>query len=127
MSRRPTLTLRALVFSAQKQHDFFVGRLQNPQHGFEVMIPQGDVDVEEVNRGMLEEVAKGRMCVTEPTKAMFVSQALRLIQRGAQAIVLGSTDLGFVFQKDSLPEDIPVIDPAEIHAKEVAEWVLQLN
>ena len=55
--------------------DFFVGRLQSPQHWFEVIIPQGDVDIEEVNRGMLEEVAKGRTFVTEPTKAMFVLQA----------------------------------------------------
>ncbi|PCH01245.1 Aspartate racemase [Penicillium occitanis (nom. inval.)] len=107
--------------------DFFVGRLQSSQHGFEVLIPQGDDDVEEVNRGMFQEVAKGRACVTEPTKAMFVSQARRLIERGAQAIVLGSTDLGFVFRKDSLPAEIPVIDPAEIHAKHTAEWILQLD
>jgi aspartate racemase len=107
--------------------DFFVGRLQSSQHGFEVIIPQGDDDVEEVNRGMLEKVAKGRTCVTEPTKAMFVSQAHRLIERGAQAIVLGSTDLGFVFRRDSLPEDTLVIDPAEIHAKQAAEWILQLE
>jgi aspartate racemase len=83
--------------------DFFFGRLQSSQHAFEVIIPQGDDEIEEVNRGMLEEVAKGRTCVTESIKAMFVSQAQQSIERGAQAIFLGSTDLGFVFRKDSLP------------------------
>lgn len=107
--------------------DFFVGRLQNSEHGFEIIIPDTDDQIQEVHRGMIEEVAKGRTCVTESTKAMFVSEARLLIERGAQAIILGSTDLGFVFQKDSLPSEIPIIDPAEVHAKEAAEWVLQLE
>lgn len=107
--------------------DFFVGRLQNSEHGFDIIIPDGEDGIEEVHRGMIEEVAKGKACVAESTKAMFVSEAHRLIDRGAQAIVLGSTDLGFVFQKESLPSHIPVIDPTEVHAGQAAKWILELE
>lgn len=104
--------------------DFFVGRLQSPQHGFSALIPEGDEHIREVDRGMIEEVAKGRASVTESTRAMFVSEARALVDRGAQGIILGSTDLGFVFQKESLPAGIPLIEPAEIHAKQAALWAL---
>lgn len=105
--------------------DFFIGRLQSAQHGFTVLIPDGDEHILQVNRGMIEEVARGKACVAQSTKEMFVAEARALVHRGAQAIILGSTDLGFVFEQDSLPAEIPVIEPAEIHAKQVALWALK--
>lgn len=105
--------------------DFFIGRLQYGNDGFSVLIPETSADVEDVDRGMLEEVAKGASAVTEETKAMFVRNARRLVERGAQAIILGSTDLGFVVRQKDLGDDVVVIEPASVHAEEVAAWALQ--
>ncbi|KAI0523921.1 Asp/Glu/hydantoin racemase [Xylaria bambusicola] len=105
--------------------DFFVGRLETPGNGFKVLVPETQSDLEEVNRGMMEEVAKGAAAVTPNTKDMFVRQANRLIERGAQGIILGSTDLGFVVRQEDLPHGVIVIEPGAIHAEEAAKWALR--
>ncbi|CAM1504975.1 Fc.00g106120.m01.CDS01 [Cosmosporella sp. VM-42] len=104
--------------------DFFIGPLERPENGIAVLIPKSQDDIDEVNRGMLEEVAKGAAAVTESTKKMFVRQAKALVYRGAQAIILGSTDLGFVLRQEDLGSDIPIIEPASIHAEGVAKWAI---
>ncbi|KAI1035242.1 hypothetical protein LB504_006015 [Fusarium proliferatum] len=100
--------------------DFFVAMLQKA--GFEILIPETSEDIEEVNRGMLQEVAKGVASVTDSTKNMFVQQAKTLIDRGAQGIILGSTDLGFVLRQEDVG-DIPLFEPAAIHAQELGIWI----
>ncbi|KAI1331461.1 Asp/Glu/hydantoin racemase [Xylariaceae sp. FL0255] len=105
--------------------DFFIGRLQSAEHGFRVLVPETEDDLNAVSRGVLEEVAKGAAAVTPQTKAMFISQAERLIKRGAQAIILGSTDLGFVVREEDLKPGTIVIEPAAIHAEEAARWALE--
>ncbi|GAP91261.1 putative Asp Glu racemase [Rosellinia necatrix] len=104
--------------------DFFLGRLRGPGHGFEVLVPASDAGRDEVDRGMLGEVARGAAAVTPRTKAMFVRHARELARRGAQAIVLGSTDLGFVLRQEDLDDGIIVVDPASVHADEAARWAL---
>lgn len=102
--------------------DFFVGRLQQARYGFQIIIPETAEEIEEVNRGMLEEVAKGVDSVTKTTRDMFVAQANKLIARGAQGIILGSTDLGFVVKQEDIG-NVPLIEPAAIHAEELAQWI----
>ncbi|KAI0970504.1 Asp/Glu/hydantoin racemase [Xylaria arbuscula] len=105
--------------------DFFIGRLEAPENGFKVLVPQTQADIEEVNRGMMNEVTKGIGAVTPQTKAMFIRQANKLIEEGAQCIILGSTDLGFVVRQEDLPKDVVVIEPGAIHAEEAAKWALR--
>lgn len=105
--------------------DFFMGRLQSAGNGFAVIIPQTEQDMNDVNRGMMEEVVKGAAAVTDATKAMFVRQAKKLVERGAQVIVLGSTDLGFVLHQEDIGGNIPVIEPALVHAEGVAKWACE--
>lgn len=101
--------------------DFFVGKL-TADHGIEVLVPESEQEVGAVHRGMMEEVVKGRDAVTAETRQMFKSAAEQLIRRGAQGIILGSTDLGFVLDQDDF--DVPVIDAAKIHATGAADWAL---
>ncbi|KAI0481910.1 Asp/Glu/hydantoin racemase [Xylaria cf. heliscus] len=105
--------------------DFFIGRLETPENGFKVVVPETQTDLEEVNRGMMNEVAKGAAAVTPQTKAMFIRQANKLIDRGAQGIILGSTDLGFVVRQQDLQDGVIIIEPGGIHAEEVAKWALR--
>lgn len=102
--------------------DFFVAMLQKA--GFEILIPETPTDIEEVNRGMLHEVAKGVTSVTDSTRKMFIQQAKKLIERGAQGIILGSTDLGFVLRQEDVG-DIPLFEPAALHAQELGIWICE--
>ncbi|KAI1259600.1 Asp/Glu/hydantoin racemase [Xylariaceae sp. FL1019] len=105
--------------------DFFIGRLESPANGFTILVPETEAEIAEVNRGMMEEVTKGLPAVTPTTKAMFIQQANRLIERGAQGVILGSTDLGFVVRQEDLPDGAIVIEPGAIHAEEAAKWALR--
>ena len=102
--------------------DFFIGKLRE-SHGIEVIVPESDAEIAEVNRGMLEEVVRGAAAVSDTTRKMFKDAAIKLIARGAQALILGSTDLGFVLQQEDFP-GIIVLDAAKVHAVGLAEWLL---
>lgn len=102
--------------------DFFIGRLQGAENGLKILVPDSEASLNEVNRGMFEEVAKGKANVTATTKAMFVKEAKALVERGAQAIILGSTDLGFLLSQEDVGESVPLLDAATIHAEGVANW-----
>ena len=105
--------------------DFFRGKLQST-HGIDVIIPETQAEIDEINRGMFEELVKGKDAVRPETKQMFLSAANRLIERGAQGLILGSTDLGFVIDQRAFEErDVLVFDAAKIHAIGVAEWALK--
>lgn len=113
------------VTMVETEPDFFIGRLQQGSaegKGFEVLVPGSEEDIEEVNRGMLDEVARGASEVRDVTKDMFFRQARALVDRGAEALVLSSTDLGFVFCQEGL--GVPVIEPAAIHAEGIAKYIL---
>lgn len=101
--------------------DFFVGKLRQ-YHQIEVLVPDTEQAIEDVNRGMMQEVVKGISAVTPQTRQMFRSIANSLIDQGAQGLILGSTDLGFVLSQDDF--NVPVIDVAKVHAEAVAEWAL---
>ncbi|RYC59027.1 hypothetical protein CHU98_g7185 [Xylaria longipes] len=105
--------------------DFFIGRLEAPKNGFKVIVPEAKTDLEEVNLGMMNEVTKGAAAVRPQTKAMFIRQANKLIERGAQGIILGSTDLGFVVRQEDLQDVVIIIEPGGIHAEEAAKWALR--
>ncbi|ETN39036.1 uncharacterized protein HMPREF1541_07078 [Cyphellophora europaea CBS 101466] len=100
--------------------DFFIGKLK-ARHGITVLVPDTDAEIQEVNRGMFQEVVRGPAAVTEQTRTMFKEAAWRLVGRGAGALILGSTDLGFVIQEQDLP-GVPVLDAAKVHAVGLAEW-----
>jgi aspartate racemase len=110
------------VTMVDKSPDFFVGKLAE-SHGIEVLVPETQLELDEVNRGMMQEVVFGLDAVQASTKEMFKVAARRLIERGAQALVLGSTDLGFVVEQRDFPETL-VLDAAKVHAVGLAEWSL---
>ena len=109
------------VTMTDKSDDFFVGKLEKA--GISVLVPDTEEELKEVNRGMFEEVVRGKAAVTADTANMFRHAAAKLLERGAKALILGSTDLGFVLQQNDFP-GTPVLDVAYIHAQGLAEWAL---
>jgi aspartate racemase len=100
--------------------DFMKGRLSE-KHGLQVIVPD-EVGRNEVGRLMFEEVAAGM--VTPETRAFFMRTAEGLVREGADCLILGSTDLGFVFKEGDV--DVPMFTTAISHARGVAEWALKL-
>ena len=99
----------------------FVRKRIERGYGIEVLVPESEVEREEVNSGIVNELTTGT--VSEQTKAMFVKAANGLVKQGAQGLILGSTDLGFVVKEDDV--GVPIFDTAKIHALGVARWALE--
>lgn len=92
--------------------------LQN--YGVEVLVPDAE-DRERVNAGIFNELTTGK--VRPETKEMFLRVARKLLDQGAQGLILGSTDLGFVIREEDV--GVPLFDTAKIHALGVANWALR--
>jgi aspartate racemase len=99
--------------------EFVKGRLLE-KHGLQVLVPD-EAGRNEVGRLMFEEVAAG--IVKPETRAFFKRAAEGLIDDGADCLILGSTDLGFVLKEGDV--NVPMFTTAVSHAKGVAEWALK--
>ena len=80
------------------------------------MIPDTQ-GVQEVNSAYLELATRAH--ASSENKRVLSEVALKLIERGAEAILLGGTDLFIAFDDISLP--VPSIDCAKIHIAELAK------
>jgi aspartate racemase len=86
----------------------------------DVILPKGQ-DLEDVHKAYIEMAVTG--VVTDAQRSIFTTACQRLIDEGgAQAIVLGGTDLVLAFDRET--EDFPVIDCAAIHADAIATLAL---
>lgn len=100
------------------EEDFYKGRLHQ-QHGLTVLIPD-DQEREIIDRVIYHELVLG--VIRPESKAQYVQVIGRLVQSGAQGIILGCTEIGLlVHQKDS---PVPVFDTARIHAEAAVEYAL---
>lgn len=99
--------------------DFVKGRLSE-KHGIQVFVPD-EAGRNEIGRLMMEEVAFG--IIKPEVKAYFKGVADGLIKDGAECLILGSTDLGFVFEEGDV--DVPMFNTSTCHARGVADWALK--
>ncbi|BEV72117.1 MULTISPECIES: aspartate/glutamate racemase family protein [unclassified Paludibacterium] len=100
------------------EQDFYRQRLTSG-HGIDVLIPQVH-DREDVHRIIYEELCQG--ILREDSRQLYGQIMARLQQQGAQAIVLGCTEIGLLIkQADSA---LPVFDTTVLHAEAAVEWAL---
>jgi len=105
--------------AAVMEGDFMRGRIQK-RFGIEVLIPDEE-DRKRINDGIVNELTTGK--VSDRTKAFLVSMAEDLVGQGAQGLILGSTDLGFVIKEEDV--GVPLFDTALLHARGVAAWAIE--
>jgi len=86
--------------------------------GFEVLVP--DVGVTNLNGIIYEELVKG--IVRDESRAIYVEAIGRLATRGAEAVILGCTEIGMLINDDVSP--IPTYDTTELHAKALVQAAL---
>ncbi len=97
--------------------DFYRAKLTG--RGIDVLIPEED-DIELVNRVIFEELCLG--IVKPESKAAYLRVIQSLSARGAQAVLLGCTELGLIVSQEDV--SLPLFDTTVIHAKKAAELAL---
>lgn len=89
---------------------FFTGRLKD-NYGLEVLIPEGE-HKENVHNALYQELVKG-MFLPE-TREKFKAAMADLVNRGAEAIILGCTEFGLLVNQDDC--SVPLVDTTIAHA-----------
>lgn len=93
------------------EHDFYKGRLTD-KHGLDVIVPD-EQDRATVHRIIYEELVAGK--VTEQSREAYRQVIARLVQAGAEAVILGCTEIMLlVRQEDSA---VPIFDTTALHAE----------
>jgi len=101
------------------QGDFLQGRLRD-KHQIETLIPT-DNFIDETHRFISEELTQGKF--TDAAKKFYLEQMQLLKERGAEAIILGCTELPMLIkEKDT---EIPLLDTTKLHAEMATEFILK--
>ncbi len=90
------------------EQDFYTGRLRSD--GLDPLIPNAE-DRAETHRIIYDELCQGRK--TEPSLKTYESIAQRLVDAGADCLILGCTEVGMLLNETNVP--VPVFDTTLIH------------
>jgi len=97
---------------------YFVDRLRN-QYGLDVLLPEGQ-DEEQVHRAIYDELTRG--IVNEPTRAQLRTAIAHLIERGAEGVILGCTELMLVVRAED--SAVPLFDTVRLHVEAAVDLAL---
>lgn len=100
------------------EEDFYRGRLAE-KHGLEVLIP-GAEDREVVHRVIYDELVVGK--IIPASQAAYRQVIGRLVQAGAQGVILGCTEIGLLVKQADSP--VPLFDTTLLHALAAVEFAL---
>ena len=99
------------------EEPFYADRLA--RHGKIAVTPDA-ADRERVDHVVFEELTRG--VVRPESRAFYLDVVGRLAERGAEAVVFACTEIGLLIGPEDSP--LPVIDSAEVHARELARAAL---
>ena len=101
------------------EDDFYKGRLIN-KYGLEVIVPT-EQERKDIHRIIFDELCVGK--IKPESRERYCEIMNHLVQRGAQGIILGCTEIGLlVDEKDS---SVPLFDTAKIHAAAAVAYALE--
>jgi aspartate racemase len=95
---------------------FYKDRLA--ERGLSVLVPE--VDVTNLNGIIYEELCRG--IVSDASRQIYVRAIELLAARGAEAVILGCTELAMLIDDDASP--LPVFDTTDLHAKALVDAAL---
>ena len=101
------------------EQDFYKGRLKDV-HGIDVLIP-GDEERQAVHDILYNELCLGE--IRELSREKFQSIIHNLVERGAQGVVLGCTEIPLIVRQEDY--DIPLYDTTSLHATAAVDFALQ--
>lgn len=108
--------LLGTAFTMEK--DFYKNRLIN-QYGLQVITPDS-ADREKVHNIIYDELCAG--IIKQSSKETYLSIIDKLVENGAQAIILGCTEIGMLIKQSDT--SIPLFDTTLIHAEKAVTLAL---
>lgn len=100
------------------EQDFYRERLHS-KHGLQVLVPElADRDI--IHQVIYEELCLGK--INEASRQHYRRIMARLKDSGAQAIILGCTEISLLVGQDDA--GVPLFDTTAIHARSAALWAL---
>ena len=97
---------------------FYKDRLTQ-QHGLQVITPEAD-DQDNIHRIIFEELCLGN--IVDASRDIYRAAMHRLVQRGAQAIILGCTEISLLVTASDC--QVPLFDTTALHAQSAAKRAL---
>ena len=101
------------------EQTFYKDRLTT-KFDLDVIIPD-KTDRELVHTIIYKELCLGK--ITDPSKKAYINIAENLVQKGAQGIILGCTEIAMLLKQEDI--DIPLYDTTKIHAAKAVQWALE--
>ncbi|MFZ4815268.1 MAG: aspartate/glutamate racemase family protein [Phototrophicaceae bacterium] len=100
------------------EQDFYKGRLID-RYGLDVLIPN-EADREIIHRAIYDELCLG--VIHEDSRAAYIRIITDLAAQGAQAVILGCTEITLLIQPEHSP--IPTFDTTRLHALAAVDFAL---
>ena len=101
------------------EEDFYKERLKE-KFNIETIIPEKN-ERDLINKIILNELTQGK--IIQSSKQRYLEIIENLIDKKAEGIILGCTEIPLLIKKDDV--DIPIFDTTEIHAKAAVEYALK--
>ena len=101
------------------EEDFYSGRLLE-KHGIVSLTPDKE-DRTLVHQVIMEELSRG--VITEKSRDAYWRIINGLVQKGAQGVILGCTEIPLLVQQE--PGGIPLFDTTAIHARAATDYALR--
>jgi aspartate racemase len=101
------------------EQDFYKGRLTD-KFDLDVIVPTPD------QQNIIHDIIYSELClgkITEPSKQNYLKIIKELHKEGAEAIILGCTEIALLVKQSDTP--IPLYDTADIHADYAVEFALK--
>jgi len=98
--------------------DFYRNKLE--EYGLEVLIPEKQETRDYIQHTVKEELGIG--FINPETKANYITIVKELVDRGAECIILGCTEIPMLISQDDFT--IPVFDTTKIHSQAIVEYMV---
>lgn len=115
--RAPLSRVGLLATAFTMEQGFYVERMR--EHGIDVIVPDAE-DRALVHRVIYEELVVG--VVSETSRREYRQVIQRLVDRGAQGIILGCTEIELLIGADDAP--VPVFPTTRLHAQAAVDAAL---
>lgn len=98
------------------RENYLIDRLK--MHGLEVIVPELPQDLTQIFQYIMHELGFG---VFKPeTLEFFKSQVMKLVQRGAQGVILGCTEIELLIKQEHCPS-VPLFASGQLHISAAAQ------
>ena len=98
--------------------DFYKTRLEH-KHGLKVIIPSDD-KIDAMNDIIFDELCQGK--VKDESRALYVEAMRGMQKQGAEAMILGCTEIGLLLQEGDF--DLPLICSTKAHIEAAVDFAL---